>query len=220
MKLAACRLAVLGVLALALTGCVRLERERAEKRFYMIEATRPSREIHNEPMADGMLRVRRIGISPAYESASFVYRTGEAAYESDYYNAFFIAPDALLTDQVSRWMDAAGLFGRVAPGGSHMRGEYLLEGSVLSLYGDYRPGAGPDAVIELQLALLKDGPEGLTLLHHGTYAGRERLREGGPEGLVAAWSLALAGILEQAEGDLARALSTAAAEGPEAPASE
>lgn len=200
---------------LTLPACVRLGRERPEKRFYMIEAVRPARAGNAAGAgpragAEGLLHVRRIGIAAAYESPSFVYRTAESAWESDYYNTFFIPPDAMLADQITRWMEGTGLFRRVTSAGSQMRGEFLLEGSVLSLYGDYR-SAAPEAVMEIELVLLYDTPEGLTMLHHETYTARESLEGSGPEGLVAAWSRAFSGIMQEAEADFARALATGAA---------
>jgi ABC-type uncharacterized transport system auxiliary subunit len=214
------RILMPALFAVGLSACLRLEREAPEKRFYLIEAVRPSASppAGAASRTGGTLQVRRIVVGAAFESPSFVYRTGEATYDADYYHAFFVSPDAMFTDQVTRWLDAAQIFDRVGATGSQLRGEYLLEGSVRTLYGDYRSGIGPEAVLEIQLLLLRDAPDGMTTLHEGTYEARERLRGDGPEALVAAWSLGLASILERAEVDFAGALDRARTESGIGPA--
>jgi hypothetical protein len=44
-----------------------------------------------------VLAVREFTIDPLYASRGLVYRKSESRYESDSYNEFVIAPQALLT---------------------------------------------------------------------------------------------------------------------------
>jgi cholesterol transport system auxiliary component len=207
---------LLAVLLLSLggTGCLRLEQPRPERRFYLIEAVRPDSPARTEPV--GTLQVRRFQISPAYETPSFIYRTGQHAYEADFYNAFFVPPAAMFTDQFSRWMGEAGLFDRVASGSSQVRARYLVEGLVTAVYGDYRNAARPEAAIELQVLLLKDRPGDPVIVHQGRYPVREPVLENTPEGLTAAWNRGLESIMMQVEREFTQALADPGIEGPAA----
>lgn len=202
----------LTLLCLASAGCLRLERERPEKRHYLIEAKREG-ESHPASAGRGMLHLRRFNVNQAFESPSFVYRTGESSWEADYYNAFFVSPDVMLSEQVSRWLRQSGLFSRVATRGSQVRADYLLEGNVISLHGDYRDPGRPEAVIEIEILLLRDNRGDAEILSQGEYRVREPVGGDRVEDLVAAWGRALASVLREAESDLADAL----AESPETP---
>lgn len=202
-----------GLMTVLLTaGCLRLERERPEKRHYLIEVAREEHEPDASP-AGGVVQVRRFDVSPAFEASSFIYRTGGSSWESDYYNAFFVSPDVMITGQVARWLENAGLFTRVSTGGSQVRPDYLLEGNVVTLHGDYRDPARPVAVIELQLLLLLDRVGETEMVFQGDYSGREPVPGNSPQDLVVAWRDALKSILRDAELDLAEALDAASAPG-------
>jgi cholesterol transport system auxiliary component len=203
-------LAVIAIPLLGISGCLKLERPRPERRFYLIEAARPDQP---RPPVAGPLQVRRFQVSPAFDSPGFIYRTGEHGYESDYYNAFFVPPAAMFTEQCTRWLGDAGLFERVAPAASQLRGQFLLEGHVSAVYGDYRQSGRPEAVIELQLLLLRDRPGDPEVIHQGNYLARQPVGENTPEGLVAAWNAALASILARVEGDFASILTDARSPG-------
>jgi cholesterol transport system auxiliary component len=203
-------LAMIGLIVmLCASACLRLDRERPEKRFFLIETVRAG-DPNPSAAAEGMLQIRRFDVSPAFEAPSFVYRTGEYAWESDYYNAFFTSPDAMLTEMSSRWLGDTGLFMRVASHSSQVRGDYLLEGHVVSLYGDYRPGRRPEAVIEMQVLLLRDLPRETVIVLQGNYMAHEPVAGHAPGDLVAAWGRAMHSMLTELEGDLARVLAGAA----------
>ncbi len=191
---------------LMLSGCLRLEREHPEKRFFLVEAVRADATRPSE-FEDRILQIRRLDISPAFEAASFVYRTGESSWESDYYNAFFTSPDVMLTELTSRWIAASGLFGQVVSPSSLMRSDYLLEGHVVSLYGDYRPGRPPEAVIEIQVLLLRDLPKRPETIVQGNYRASEPVTGNAPGDLVAAWGRGMRSILGDIEKDFNGALS-------------
>lgn len=196
------------VLALGLSaGCLKLERARPEKEFFLIEAQRPQAAQGPAARMDGTLQVRRFQIGPAYDSPAFVYRTSDSGYESDYYNAFFVMPASMLTEQCTRWLDASKMFERVVPLSSQVRGEYLLEGNVIALYGDYREASQPRAVIEMQILLLRDGVGEYEVVEHRDYSAHEAVTGRGGEALVAAWNRGLASILRDMESDLAAGLA-------------
>lgn len=200
------------LMAVVTSGCLRLERERPEKRHYLIEAARQDRQ---RPSATtGVVYVRRFDVSPAFEDPAFVYRIGDTAWEADYYRDFFVSPDAMLTGQVARWLDDAGLFSRVLTRGSQIPPDYLIEGNIVSLYGDYREPGRPEAVLEIQLLLLHDDDAESRIVYQGDYAAREPLVENTAEALVTAWEQALTGILRDAEREMRSALNGNSAGAP------
>lgn len=202
---------LMGLLA---AGCLRLEREHPEKRHYLIEVARDGSSA--SPASDaGVLYLRRFDVSPAFEASSFVYRTGEFSWESDYYNLFFMNPDVMLTGLTSRWLQDAGLFSRVVTRGSQVRPDFQLEGHVVSLYGDYREGRPPEAVIEIQFLLLRDESDETEIVYQGDYTGRETVAGNTAESLIAAWNAALQAILRKVERDLSAALSGGTVSTPE-----
>jgi len=168
-----------------------------EKRFYLIDAER-SGEIH-EPLPDSILQVRKFRISTAFENKGFVYRKEDQLYQSDYYHNFFIAPAGILTEQTMRWLDQSRLFQHVVDSSSHLTGQYILEGRVAALYGDYRNKKYPKAAMEIQFFLLRDDPSQTQVVFQRNVRRDMPIDTAAPEALVVGWNSALSGILEELE---------------------
>ena len=91
-----------------------------------------------------------------FEGKELVYRMGDTRYESDFYNAWFLSPSAMLTQQMQDWLRHARLFERVVATSSYMDATHILEGTVTALYGDYRQEGGHKAVVGIQIVLIED----------------------------------------------------------------
>jgi uncharacterized lipoprotein YmbA len=81
-------------------ACVGIEKSYPDKRYFVLEVS--ANPSPANPTANETLEVSNIRVSPRYADKSFVYRTSEAGYESDFYNQFLVAPASLITEEVRK----------------------------------------------------------------------------------------------------------------------
>ena len=199
--------AVLSVLGLA-AGCVDLARDAPERRLYAFEVRREGRDA----AAGGspLLEVRRLQDSPRSEGTCLLYRRSDTRFESDFYHQF-VAPTAdLITEEVRSWLQGSGLFAGVIGSGSDAEPVYILDGVLSSLYADFR-GDPPQAVLEAQFFLIRNGPGPPALVLQRDYEEPMPLADASPEGLVRGWNEGLRIILGSLESDLRACLAPATA---------
>jgi cholesterol transport system auxiliary component len=193
----------LGLMSLGLAGCLQLNKSYPEKQFYALEVSRPGGASATAPGA--ILRVRRFAAAPQFEGRGLVYRTGEWRYESDFYHEWFIAPSALVTHQVERWLAASGLFRHVLDPGSALEETQALEGTIEELYGDYRDATAPKAVLALRVRLSREAAGVSRIVLDQDYRQAVTVPDESPDALVRAWNEELQAILAGLEADLRRA---------------
>jgi cholesterol transport system auxiliary component len=183
-----------GLLALALcTACVGIERSYPDRRYFVLDAganTKPSDSPANET-----LQISSIRVSPRYADRSFVYRTSDGGYESDFYNQFLIAPAFLITEEVRKGLMGSQVFKYVISASSPLQPSYVLEGTVNALYGDFRNADSPRAVLEMEFFLTSEIPGKPGILMQKRYAQSIPLGGRSPEALVKGWNQALGEIL-------------------------
>ncbi|GAB6039004.1 hypothetical protein JCM15519_35630 [Fundidesulfovibrio butyratiphilus] len=162
------RAAVFVLLLVLSTACTPpFSRQSAlERHFYALSVTRPQAE-HNQSRT--VLKVRPFKVSPDFQGKDMVYRLSDARFESDYYNAFFVAPAPALAKQTELWLSRSGLFGHVVDSTSQLSDTYVLEALVNAVYGDFRDTAHPKAVLEIQFFLLKNTGDTYQVAFSGTY---------------------------------------------------
>lgn len=188
---------------LVLGGCVTLTKSYPEKRYYALEVARQGEAP--APVSLTILKIRKLRASPSFEGKEFVYRTNEAQYEADFYNEWFVSPNAMLTQQVQSWLTRSGPFNYVMDSSDSSAPTHLLEGTVTALYGDYR--ADPSrAVLGLEFFLVHEGSSHSDIVLHQEYRKEVELTEKSPEALVNGWNAALRLILTALEADLNRAV--------------
>lgn len=192
--------AALALLA-ALAGCVDLKSPYPDRRFFALEARRSGEPRQG---AVELLRVRRFSASRNAEGTEFAVRSGENAWESDFYHGFFTPPAGQAAEETARWLGASGLFAHVVLGGSLADERRVLEGHVVALHADRRDASKPSAVIELQFALLGLESDPPALLFRKDYRRSTATADASPEALVRGWNEGLAGILREFEEDLAK----------------
>ena len=205
------------VIALAAGGCVRLSKEFPEKRLFVLELPSPGKvssgsysiDVASAPAAGTALKVRKFRVSPAFAGKELVYRKGEAVYETDFYNQFFIAPGAQVATQTQKWLTEAGLFATVLDPASHVEPTHMLEGVVNALYGDYRTKPG-QAVLAVQFFLVRETNNGPKIVMQKSYRREVPLEQRSPEALIEGWATGLAEILAALEDDLRAADLTTA----------
>jgi ABC-type uncharacterized transport system auxiliary subunit len=192
------RYAVL-LLAVFYGGCVTLERSYPDKRYFMIEV-----QDGKGPSNEGahILSVPNLYISPRYADRNFIYRTSETEYEADFYNQFLSAPVTMISEEVRQALAAARLFKFVLGPSSPLTANYVLEGSINVLYGDFRNLRAPAAVLEIEFFLHNEDPAKAGIVMQKRYNKSVALDEKSPEALVRGWNRALEEIIALFVSDL------------------
>ena len=182
-------------------GCLRMDQSIPDKQYFMLDISR-----HKSTVADAgrgpTLMVRNFFVSPLYDGKAFVYRTSPMRYESDFYNAFFISPGTMLSEETRKWFQKSSLFIVVADPGSVPQPFYVLEGNVSAFYGDYKEKAKPRAILEITFSIFKNASTHNALVFQKDYREAVVLEQGGPKALVMGWSKALERILIALEKEL------------------
>ncbi len=180
------------------SACIDLGKDYVEKQQYVLEVELPGRSI-SPTTIDEIIAVRTFTAGPGLEDPGLVYRTADVRYESDFYNEFFVPPSELVTSAVRKWMRAAHIFRAVVDPGSLEQADYVIDGCVTKLYGDYREQ--PRACLEIQLFLTHYGESGPEIVFHKTYSETEPAEAKKPDELVAAFNRALVRILKAWEAE-------------------
>jgi cholesterol transport system auxiliary component len=187
--------------ALAFSGCG-LSRPAVERADYYLFAPRPDDAGRSpKPVA---LKIRPLRAAPLYEGKGFVYRVADDRILRDFYNEFAESPESMITAILVSWLKAAQLFTTVAEPGLQLDTAYVLDGTILTLYGDFRPTAQSMAVVEIQFYLLRSGSLRRELLLDRVLEERIPLPNRAPAALVAAYNEALQRIFSALEKDLAK----------------
>lgn len=183
-------------------GCSLPKIPAPEKRFYTLNAHRG--ETLTPTTQKSVLKVRPFDISPGFQGRELVYRLGDHEFESDYYNLFFVPPGPAVTQQIRQWLRDGGVFSNVMEEGSIVNADFALEGSVTSLYGDFRDRTAPKAVLEIQVFLLQNNIESYPVIFQKTYRKETPFAFSGTESteLANALNIGLAGILQALEDDV------------------
>jgi cholesterol transport system auxiliary component len=186
--------------AALLAGGCSLKKQYPAKHSFLIEAPRvgDARAV----AASSVLRVRNLQVAAPFEGKGFVYRNSGLGYQTDFYHEFLVAPRALLTEQTRQWLGASGLFRFVVDPASKTDATHSLEGSVPVLYGDYRDGTMPKAVLAVEFFLVNDQPASPEIVFHKSYRQEVALENRAPETLAKGWGKALGQILSALEQDL------------------
>ncbi len=190
------------ILIVLITGCGGINKSYPERTYYMFEISRQAGPM--TPVKGATVKIKRFDISPSSQGKQFIYRTTDIRYESDFYNQFFRAPGSILTESVNQWIDQAGIFEDVLRPGSQAFPNYLIEGNVIELYGDYRNQTAPKAVFKIQLYLLKTSDLGdePSIVFGKTYESEKPIGSATPQALMNGWNLALEDILGEFLKDL------------------
>ena len=189
----------LPLLGILLSACVTLERRYPDKRYFMIELE-DGKGASNEGART--LAVANLNISPRYADRNFIYRTSETEYETDFYNQFLSAPATMIGEELRQALATSSLFKYVLGPSSPLAVNYVLEGSINVLYGDFRTLSAPAAVLEIEFFLHNEDPAKPGLLMQKRYNKSVALKERSPEALVKGWSRALEEIVAMFVADL------------------
>jgi cholesterol transport system auxiliary component len=183
-----------------LAGCAGLTRPYPQKDLFAISlGDPPAASAASSPT---VLRVAGVRIARPYDDRTFVYKTGESSFTTDYYNGFIAEPDRLLTSELTAWLSRSGLFSAVIGGSSVLNYDLTLETNVTALYGDYSAKGSPKAVVEARFFLVDDHGGTYKLLLQKVFNESEPLPGDQPEQLIQGWDRALRRMLEGLDADL------------------
>jgi cholesterol transport system auxiliary component len=179
-------------------GCINLERSYPEKRYFVIQAAEAKRGAQDNGQ---VLSVANFHISPRFADRSFVYRTSETEYETDFYHQFLTAPVILITEETRKAL-ASSPFEFVVGPASPLSPNYVLEGSINALYGDFRNASTPSAVLEIELFLHNEDPARPGVVLQKKYRKSITIKERSPQALARGWSEGLDAIVAEFVADL------------------
>jgi uncharacterized lipoprotein YmbA len=186
--------------ALILAACS-IGRPIPQVTTYVVDlpADSPRPIVRRSPEA---LRMGNVSVAAAYAGSALVYRLDEVRYATDPYHAFVADPGAMLGNQIAQWLDHSGPFSAVAQPGSTQPASYVLDANVVELYGDFREGRPPAAVLTVQFALIEQTGARPKVVYGRTLTSRIDLPNASPDALVLGLGTALSEILSQLARDL------------------
>lgn len=199
-------LGLIGSLIVGPWGCAALSKRPAlTRKTFTLSAGEAATTAQRVPGT--VLAVNNLQMSPAFQTLEFTYRVEENLYQSDYYNLFLASPSALVSASVRDYLSDNGPAQQVVLPGSLVNPTHFLDGSVRSLYGDYRTEGAPKAVIEVSAHVSSYSRGPASIIMDKTYAESVPLNGDSPEALVEGWSEGLRRILRSLSGDMAAALA-------------
>jgi ABC-type uncharacterized transport system auxiliary subunit len=103
---------------------------------------------------------------------------------------------------VRKGLAASGLFKYVVGPSNQLQPNYVLEGSINSLYGDFQNLNAPAAVMEVEFFLHREQADNPGLVMQKRYLKSVPLSSRSADALVKGWDQALEGILAELISDL------------------
>lgn len=208
------RLAVVLSWSVMTGGCAGLFKEPSPaKAIFLIDPGRPGASHAQgavEPVSlgrvDAVLKVRQLRVVAPFDGSAFIYKVGPNQYVSDYYSAFLMSTDTMLSVDVRQWLDRSGLFAHVVDGASSVRTYYNLEGSVSAFYADFTDSRAPRATVQAQFILLSEEHVGLQILFEKSYVISAPITSHGPAGIVDGWNHACRTLFDELTADLGQVL--------------
>lgn len=143
------------------------------------------------------LRMGNVRVAPPFADNALVYRVDDVRFTPDFYHAFIAEPGPMLGASMAEWLDRAGPFKTVSQPGGPVSAPYALEAVVTELYGDFRPGRTPAAVMTVQFTLVDLTAASPAVILERFIGRRIDLPEASPDALVRGYGQALAEILTE-----------------------
>jgi cholesterol transport system auxiliary component len=180
-------------LILLLAGCA-IGKPIPEANTYAIEPPPP---IPAASRRAETLRMGKVRVAPSFADRALVVRVDQVRYAADFYNSFIAPPGDMLGAVMADWLNEAGAFATVTQPGTRTPAAFVLEATVTKLYGDFRPGRTPSAIMEVQFSLVELSGISPTVRLEQTIGRSVPLSESTPEALVQGYGRALAEVLSE-----------------------
>ncbi len=150
---------------------------------------------------DKSITVLPFTAAPTASGQMFLYRSGQARYEHDFYNRFLAPPGQLLTDDLRRYLLQSKV-GPVREPGAPLASDYLVQPRLDDLYADYRDTSRPRAVVAMTIVLVSRQPDGNKQVFERTYRRAIPMNEVSPAAAARGWSKGAGQIFWQFTRDL------------------
>jgi ABC-type uncharacterized transport system auxiliary subunit len=176
-------------------GCVNFrEPTKAEKTtFYTLEYD-PPKPSHLQPLS-AVIRVKRFGVAPTYDTNRIVYREGAFKRDAYVYHKWHDDPGGLVSYFLSRDMRESGLFEAVLSHNSSVPASHILEGRVDEFFeSDAKDGWEAVLSISIVLTAVDQVEVGKRSLLQKSFHRREPCREKTPKALAEAMSHAMSKV--------------------------
>ncbi len=187
---------------MALIGCV--SQQAYHKQTFAFDVQRIGKTAEK---SYGVLEVQNFSIVSAFAGQGLVTRTSSTGYQSDFYNEFLVAPENMITDITRIWLRDSGVFSAVVAVGRMPKPNYILNGTITKLYGDFRDPADEKAVLELHCTCVAVDGRQQSIVFDKTYSIESSIANQSASGLVSACSKSISDILTQLELDLQNSLA-------------
>jgi uncharacterized lipoprotein YmbA len=198
--MSAARLMFVASTALALAACS-IGKPIPQANTYVVQAPVPE-GVPSVASRKESLRIGKVRVAAAYAGTALVYRTDEVRFVSDPYSRFIAEPGAMFADQMATWLGRAGPFTTVTDPESTLPAHYVLEATVAEVYGDFRPGKAPAAVLAVQFTLIDESGARPKAVLERAIARRVDLPQESADALVRGYGDALAEILGELRTEL------------------
>jgi len=180
-------------IAVALAGCS-IGSPLPSVSTYVVEPPPPPPAAVRRPEA---LRMGNVRVAPAFDGHALVYRMDDVKFTADFYHAFIAEPGPMLGSRMAEWLDRSGPFKTVSQPGGMSPAPFALEAVVTELYGDFRAGHAPAAVMTVQFTLIDLSSPTSTVVLERFIGRRVELHQTEAEALVRGYGQALSEILTE-----------------------
>jgi uncharacterized lipoprotein YmbA len=197
------RVACVTCILLAITACS-IGKPVKQATTYVVEVP-PPQVTSSAGRRSETLRMGKVRVAAAYAGTALIYRMDDVRLTSDPYSAFIADPGTMLGDQMAAWLDRVGPYRTVARPESAQTSSCVLEATITELYGDFRPGKVPAAVLAMQFTLIDQTGTRPKAMLERAIARRVEIPRASPDALVRGYGEALAALLSELREDLQEA---------------
>jgi uncharacterized lipoprotein YmbA len=195
------RLLACTVAAAVIGGCSLTRGPPAETRLYAIE---PAPGPAPAARRDDTLRFGTARVAASFSGTELVYRVDEVRYVNDFYNRLTAPPAGMLASRSADWLNRHGPFRFVAQPGTTTPTRYVIDVVFTEMYGDFRAGQAPAAVMAAQFQVIDLSQPLARVAIERSYVQRVALARVDPGDLVLAYGTALGAMLGALNADLAQ----------------
>jgi hypothetical protein len=140
-------------------------------------------------------------VSRSFAGNELVYRLDDVRFAQDYYSRFIAPPGPMLGASLAEWLARSGPFS-IVQAGATASAPLVLEATFLELYGDFRAGRVPEAVMTVQFSIMDVSGSAVETVLDKTITRRIALDQRSAPQLVRGYNLALGEILNELRTDM------------------
>jgi cholesterol transport system auxiliary component len=191
---------ILSLCIVFITGCASFNKPYPEITNYSLEVTRDLDATKEEEAMS--LKVKLFSVSPRFDTKILVYKTDNFVYETDYYNRFMSFPSYMFTEQIAGWLAASPKIKYVADTRLGSPADYVLNGKILEMYGDFRNKEQAKAALKIEMVFLDERGDNPEVVVQKIYSQEIALDEPTVSALIDGFNQGLENILLDFESDL------------------